>query len=76
MNPTEVEKVVGQISEKDVMVSKTRTELGEELSADQSVLQDFARRKLWDQDVAISAVGSIEGLLDYNRIRNDMSRNA
>lgn len=27
----------------------------------------FARRKLWDQDVAVSAVGSIEGLLDYNR---------
>jgi hypothetical protein len=24
----------------------------------------------------VSAVGSIEGLLDYNRIRNDMSRNA
>lgn len=55
MNPEEVERVVGRISEKDVM--------------------DFARRKLWDQDVAVSAVGSIEGLLDYNRIRNDMSRN-
>lgn len=36
----------------------------------------FAQKKLWDQDVAVSAVGSIEGLLDYNRIRNDMSRNA
>lgn len=35
----------------------------------------FAQKKLWDQDIAISAVGSIEGLLDYNRIRNDMSRN-
>ncbi|CAD6594361.1 MAG: hypothetical protein ASARMPREDX12_008745 [Alectoria sarmentosa] len=56
MDPEEVERVVGSISEKDVM--------------------SFARRKLWDQDVAISAVGSIEGLLDYNRIRNDMSRNA
>ncbi|KAI9682276.1 MAG: hypothetical protein M1817_000330 [Caeruleum heppii] len=56
MSPEEVERVVGAISEKDVM--------------------DFARRKLWDQDVAVSAVGSIEGLLDYNRIRNDMSRNA
>ena len=55
MSPEEVERVVGQISEKDVM--------------------DFARRKLWDKDVAVSAVGSIEGLLDYNRIRNDMSRN-
>ncbi|KAL8813329.1 MAG: hypothetical protein Q9223_000166 [Gallowayella weberi] len=56
MDPEEVERLVGQISEKDVM--------------------DFARRKLWDKDVAVSAVGSIEGLLDYNRIRNDMSRNA
>ncbi|MCJ1333968.1 hypothetical protein MMC10_010675 [Thelotrema lepadinum] len=56
MSPEEVEKVVGAITEKDVM--------------------DFARRKLWDKDIAISAVGSIEGLLDYARIRNDMSRNA
>ena len=74
MTPEEVERVIGGISEKDVM--------------------DFARRKLWDQDIAVSAVGSIEGyvmprnllfdacvlirhsLLDYNRIRNDMSRNA
>lgn len=47
MDPEEVERVVGSITEKDVM--------------------DFARRKLWDQDVAVSAVGSIEGLLDYNR---------
>jgi hypothetical protein len=35
---------------------------------------DFATRKIWDQDVAMSAVGSIEGILDYQRIRNDMSR--
>ncbi|KAI4216601.1 MAG: hypothetical protein LQ351_001090, partial [Letrouitia transgressa] len=56
MDPDEVEKVIGQISEKDVM--------------------DFARRKLWDQDIAISAVGAIEGMLDYQRIRGDMSRNA
>lgn len=52
--PEEIERVVGAISEKDVM--------------------DFAKRKLWDRDIAISAVGSIEGLLDYNRVRNDMSR--
>jgi mitochondrial-processing peptidase subunit beta len=54
MDPEEIERVIGRITEKDVM--------------------NFAKRKLWDQDVAISAVGSIEGLLDYNRIRNDMSR--
>ena len=41
MNPEEVERVIGSISEKDVMA--------------------FARKKLWDQDVAVSAVGSIEG---------------
>jgi processing peptidase subunit beta len=35
----------------------------------------FCQKKIWDQDVAISAVGSIEGLLDYNRIRSDMARN-
>ena len=56
MDSVEIERVIGRITEKDVMA--------------------FAQRKLWDQDVAISAVGSIEGLLDYNRIRNDMSRNA
>ncbi|KAL1879956.1 hypothetical protein VTK73DRAFT_6536 [Phialemonium thermophilum] len=38
-------------------------------------VMDFANRKLWDQDIAISAVGSIDGLFDYQRIRNDMSRN-
>ncbi|KAL4909668.1 hypothetical protein BDW74DRAFT_165099 [Aspergillus multicolor] len=39
-------------------------------------VMDFANRKLWDQDIALSAVGSIEGILDYNRLRSDMSRNA
>lgn len=37
-------------------------------------VMSFAQRKLWDQDVAISAVGRIEGMLDYARIRNDMTR--
>ncbi|CUS07601.1 unnamed protein product [Tuber aestivum] len=55
MNPAEIERVVGQITEKDVI--------------------DFAQRRIWDQDVAISALGSIEGLLDYQRVRNDTSRN-
>ncbi|KAK0735043.1 Metalloenzyme, LuxS/M16 peptidase-like protein [Lasiosphaeria miniovina] len=38
-------------------------------------VMDFAQRKLWDKDIAISAVGSIEGLFTYSRIRADMSRN-
>jgi processing peptidase subunit beta len=52
--PEEIERVVGNITEKDVM--------------------NFAKTKLWDRDIAVSAVGQIEGLLDYNRIRGDMSR--
>jgi processing peptidase subunit beta len=39
--------------------------------SDKSVM-DFASRKLWDQDIAVSAVGSIEGLFDYQRLRNTM----
>ncbi|GAB7366126.1 hypothetical protein MBLNU230_g7688t1 [Neophaeotheca triangularis] len=54
LSPEEVERVVGQITEKDVM--------------------RFAKEKLWDKDLAISAVGQIEGVLDYARIRSDMSR--
>lgn len=35
-------------------------------------IMDFANRKLWDRDIAVSAVGSIEGLFDYQRMRNTM----
>ncbi|KAK3055151.1 Mitochondrial-processing peptidase subunit beta [Extremus antarcticus] len=38
-------------------------------------VMNFAQKHLWDRDIAISAVGQIEGLLDYARIRGDMSRN-
>lgn len=38
-------------------------------------VMDFANQKIWDKELAISAYGSIEGLLDYQRITNDMSRN-
>jgi len=38
-------------------------------------VERFAQRRLWDRDIAVSAVGQIEGLLDYARIRGDMSRN-
>lgn len=55
-SPEDIERTIGQITEKDVM--------------------EFANRKLWDRDVAMSAVGSIEGILDYQRIRADMTRNS
>jgi processing peptidase subunit beta len=42
MSPAEIERVVGAITEKDVIA--------------------FAKNRIWDQDVAVSAVGSIEGV--------------
>lgn len=36
-------------------------------------IKKWASDKLWDQDIAICGTGQIEGLLDYMRIRNDMS---
>ncbi|CCK71024.1 ubiquinol--cytochrome-c reductase subunit COR1 KNAG_0F03620 [Huiozyma naganishii CBS 8797] len=36
-------------------------------------LKKWANKRLWDQDIAIAGMGQIEGLLDYMRIRNDMS---
>ena len=34
----------------------------------------FAQNRLWDKDLAISAIGRTSGLFDYTRIRGDMSR--
>jgi processing peptidase subunit beta len=36
-------------------------------------IKRVAQKYLWDKDIAIAALGPIEGLLDYNRIRADMS---
>lgn len=38
-------------------------------------VRDFGSRYLWDKDCSIAALGPIEGLLDYARIRADMSMN-
>ncbi|KZS86947.1 hypothetical protein SISNIDRAFT_461343 [Sistotremastrum niveocremeum HHB9708] len=36
-------------------------------------IQRVARQYLWDKDFALAAVGRVEGILDYNRIRADMA---
>lgn len=36
-------------------------------------LYRVAQAKLWDQDFALAAVGRVEGLLTYDRIRADFS---
>ncbi|ODV89315.1 hypothetical protein CANCADRAFT_137170 [Tortispora caseinolytica NRRL Y-17796] len=40
---------------------------------DVKAVTEFAQKYLWDKDIAIAALGPIEDLFDYNRIRNDMS---
>lgn len=45
MNPAEVERIIGAITERDVLA--------------------FANEKIWDQDVAVSALGSIEGVSHF-----------
>ncbi|ORY35694.1 putative mitochondrial processing peptidase beta subunit mitochondrial precursor [Naematelia encephala] len=36
-------------------------------------IKRVALKYLWDKDFALAAVGRVEGLMDYNRIRADMS---
>lgn len=36
-------------------------------------IKRVAQAYLWDKDIAMAAVGQVEGLLDYSRIRADMS---
>ncbi|KAK9456152.1 Metalloenzyme, LuxS/M16 peptidase-like protein [Dipodascopsis uninucleata] len=36
-------------------------------------VQAFAQKFLWDQDIAVAAYGSVEGLIDYTRLRNSMA---
>lgn len=36
-------------------------------------VKQWASKRLWDQDIAVAGTGQIEGLLDYMRLRNDMS---
>ncbi|KAK7053819.1 Metalloenzyme, LuxS/M16 peptidase-like protein [Favolaschia claudopus] len=47
-----------------------------EQAVDAVTLDDItrvAKKYLWDKDFAMAAIGNIDGLLDYNRIRSDMS---
>ncbi|KAF8513128.1 Metalloenzyme, LuxS/M16 peptidase-like protein [Hysterangium stoloniferum] len=36
-------------------------------------IQRVAQKYIWDRDIAIAAVGRVESILDYNRVRADMS---
>ncbi|PWN47590.1 putative MAS1-mitochondrial processing peptidase beta chain precursor [Violaceomyces palustris] len=42
-------------------------------AVDTKTIQRVAQKYLWDAEIAVAATGQTEGLLDYNRIRADMS---
>lgn len=53
---------------------KTPQEIGSTLeSITPADIQRVAQKYIWDSDIALAATGQVEGLLDYQRIRNDMS---
>lgn len=60
-----------------VLLSGYRASIAQALDAVDAVstkdVKAWANVALWDKDIVIAGTGSIEGLLDYNRSRNDMS---
>lgn len=60
-----------------VLLSGFKASVEQDLAAIDAIttkdVKAWASAALWDKDVVIAGIGSIEGLLDYNRIRNDMA---
>jgi mitochondrial-processing peptidase subunit beta len=68
--------VAEDIGRQLVSTGRRQTPQEVERSVDAVTVKDvkaWAQKYLWDKDIAIAALGPIEGLLDYQRIRNDMS---
>lgn len=61
----------------DVLAKGSKESLAEDFKKIDAVsvkdVKAWAGKRLWDQDIAIAGTGQIEGLLDYMRIRSDMS---
>lgn len=68
--------LVHEIASK-VLLNGYRASISQALESIDSILnadvRAWASAALWDKDIVIAGTGSIEGLLDYNRARNDMS---
>lgn len=60
-----------------VLLSGYRASISQSLDAVDAIstndVKQWAYAALWDKDIVIAGTGSIEGLLDYNRSRNDMA---
>ncbi|OBA19770.1 LuxS/MPP-like metallohydrolase [Metschnikowia bicuspidata var. bicuspidata NRRL YB-4993] len=60
-----------------VLLQGYKASISQELDAIDAIttkdVKAWASAALWDKDIVIAGTGSIEGLLDYNRCRNDMA---
>lgn len=60
-----------------VLLQGYKASISQELEAIDAIttkdVRAWASAALWDKDIVIAGTGSIEGLLDYNRSRNDMA---
>lgn len=68
--------VAEDIGRQIVTTGRRQTPQEVERSVDAVSVKDikaWSQKYLWDKDIAIAALGPIEGLLDYQRIRADMS---
>lgn len=71
--PTEIANDIGS-----QIVATGRRQSAQEIERNIDAISEkdikaWAHKYLWDKDVAIAAFGSTEGILDYQRIRNEMS---
>lgn len=68
--------VVHDIASK-VLLNGYRASISQALESVDSIttadVRAWASAALWDKDIVVAGTGSIEGLLDYNRARNDMA---
>lgn len=60
-----------------VLLAGYRTSIAESLERIDAIttkdVKAWAQAALWDKDIVVSGTGQIEGLLDYNRNRNEMA---
>lgn len=68
--------IASEIANK-VLLQGYKASIAQDLAAIDAVstkdVKAWASAALWDQDIVIAGTGAIEGLLDYNRSRNDMA---
>lgn len=68
--------IASEIANK-VLLQGYKASISQDLAAIDAIttsdVKAWANAVLWDKDIVIAGTGSIEGLLDYNRSRNDMA---